>query len=93
SLVAGPPSVRTKRARPHARRLGFGTWAVTWASPAGYRASMGAARLGRRILGRDGWAHRAPGLRGWTAGRDLPLPAARSFRDRWDSRREGDDRW
>lgn len=92
-VVAGVPSVAAKRTRPRARRLGFGTWAAAWASPAGYRASMGAARLGRRILGRDGWAHRAPGLRGWTAGRDLPLPAACSFRDRWDARREGDDQW
>ncbi len=93
SLVVGAPSAGTKRPRPRARRLGFGTWAVAWASPAGYRASTAAARLGRRMLGRDGWAHRAPGLRGWTAGRDLPLPAARSFRDRWDARRAGDDRW
>src|SRR5680860_1331083 len=61
--------------------LAFATWSRVWASPGGYRAT---SALGRLTKGR--WARRLPGLTGWTRTRDLPLPAARSFRERWAER-------
>jgi L-lactate utilization protein LutB len=73
------------RVRP--RRLTFGAWARLWASPAGYRASTRiAARLGRLVPSRL-W-RKVPMVSGWAAGREVPLPATRSFRDRWARRAE-----
>jgi L-lactate dehydrogenase complex protein LldF len=69
------------------RRTGFGAWARIWASPAGYRLSTAAARRLSRLLGPRS-ARRAPLLRGWAADRDVPLPARRSFRERWTQRKE-----
>jgi L-lactate dehydrogenase complex protein LldF len=49
-----------------------------------------AGRLGRRLLAwraRDGWVRDLPGpLAGWTAHRDFPLPAARTFQELWRER-------
>ena len=70
-----------------ARRLAFGAWARLWASPTGYRVSAAAARrLGR--LAPDAVIRRAPLVSGWGEGRDIPLPAARSFRQRLAARKE-----
>jgi L-lactate dehydrogenase complex protein LldF len=55
-------------------------WARAWSSPAGYRASAAAARLGAPLL-----PDRA--LRAWTATRALPRPARKSFRARWKQER------
>src|SRR5688500_12411781 len=70
-----------------ARRFGFEAWARLWASPAGYRLSAAAGRgLGR--LAPDALIRKAPFLSGWGEGRDIPLPAARSFRRRLADRQE-----
>jgi L-lactate dehydrogenase complex protein LldF len=70
-----------------ARRLGFQAWAHLWASPTGYRLSAAAARrLGR--LAPATLVRRAPLVSGWGEGRDIPLPAARSFRQRLAARKE-----
>ena len=51
-----------------------------------------AARLGRRLLSwraRDGWVRHLPGpLAGWTAQRDFPVPAARTFQELWRERQK-----
>lgn len=70
-----------------ARRLGFQAWAHLWASPTGYRLSAAAARrLGR--LTPPALIRRTPVVSGWGEGRDIPLPAARSFRQRLAARKE-----
>lgn len=91
---AGAPLTTPPPRRPSARSLGFGLWARVWAAPTGYRVSTSAARVAGRAL-RPGrrWARAVPGLAGWTRTRDLPLPASRSFRDRWAARERGDERW
>ncbi len=103
TAAAGSPfPVRAAPSRPASRRAGFDAWSRLWASPAGYRATTTAARWGASMLGgrraskRSGeaqWLRRAPGLRGWTASRDLPAPAPQRFRDRWDARRSGREQW
>jgi L-lactate dehydrogenase complex protein LldF len=56
------------------RRLFWATWARAWSTPRGYRVTSALGRMSRG---------RVPGLRAWTATRDLPTPARRSFRERW----------
>ena len=70
-----------------ARRLAFGAWAHLWASPTGYRLSAAAGRrLGRIVPAAV--VRRTPLVSGWGEGRDIPLPAARSFRQRLARREE-----
>ncbi len=83
-LASRPPPRST-------RHMVFGAWSRVWSSPAGYRASAAAARLGG--LSPSGWARRVPLVKGWTATRDLPLPDRRSFRARWAARESGAERW
>ncbi len=94
AAAATPLPGRRRRGRPSLKQAGFAGWARIWSSPAGYRASTTAARLGAVSLGgRRGWLRRAPGLRGWTASRDLPAPAPRRFRDHWAARADGREQW
>ena len=72
------------------RRLAFAAWAHLWASPTGYRLSAAATRRLGRLLP-DAVIRRAPLTSGWGEGRDIPRPAARSFRQRFASRAE--DGW
>jgi len=54
-----------------------------------YRLSLRLARWVLRPLGRDGWLQRLPGTgAGWTAARDFPAPAGRSFREQWRELKE-----
>ncbi|HYH50310.1 MAG TPA: lactate utilization protein B [Acidimicrobiia bacterium] len=91
--VAGDAPGRPSDPRPGSRavrRIGFGTWARLWANPTGYRLTAAAARrLGR--VAPAALVRRAPLVSGWGEGRDIPLPAARSFRRRLADRAE--DGW
>ncbi|MGH8993789.1 MAG: lactate utilization protein LutB domain-containing protein, partial [Acidimicrobiia bacterium] len=73
-----------------ARRAGFGLWARLWATSAGYRISTAGARRLSRLVPPTVYG-RLPGLSGWAEGRDVPLPAPRSFRQRLAAREE--DGW
>lgn len=72
SLRADVPDAQTPARR--RRRVFWSMWARAWSTPRGYRATTA---LGRVTRGR------VPGLRAWTATRELPRPAAVPFRDRW----------
>lgn len=74
----------TRAKQPLTKRLALRAW--RWANGAAWRYAL-AQRLLRWFLrgGRDGWVRSGPGpLGAWTSVRDLPRPAARSFRQRWN---------
>jgi L-lactate dehydrogenase complex protein LldF len=49
-----------------------------------YRLVLRLSRFLLRFRARDGWLSSMPGAgAAWTAHRDFPAPAPRSFRDRW----------
>ncbi len=64
--------------------LAYRVWAALLRRPWLYRLAVALARLALRPWAKDGWLTRlhGPGAN-WTATRDFPAPAARSFRDRW----------
>jgi L-lactate dehydrogenase complex protein LldF len=70
-LVRARAAVTTPRHRRD--RLAFRAWSWAWRRPATYRASVVAARLALRLVGRGGWVRRLPGpAAAWTSQRDLP---------------------
>ncbi|MEV4544285.1 LutB/LldF family L-lactate oxidation iron-sulfur protein [Micromonospora echinaurantiaca] len=70
--------------RPTAESVAMAAAAYVMDHPALYAAAQRAARLAR-LAGRRGRGLPPP-LSGWTIGRDLPEPPARSFRDWWGQR-------
>jgi L-lactate dehydrogenase complex protein LldF len=66
-----------------AERAGWGAWAAAWSDARRYGATTRVATWGRMVAPLAG---RLPVGRSWGAGRTVPRPAARRFRDRW---REG----
>jgi L-lactate dehydrogenase complex protein LldF len=63
----------------------YGLWRRLLQRPALYRLASRLARFCLRPFAKDGWLKRLPGPGGnWTAARDFPAPAARSFRDQWE---------
>ncbi len=79
--------------RPWTERLGLALWAWAARRPRIY-AFM--ARTGARALawlgGRDKRIDNLPGARGWTGGRDLPVPEGKTFRALYAERRAGQRR-
>ncbi len=71
-------------------KLAYRISAAVLGRPWLYRLALRCARSILRPLAREGWLRRLPGQgAGWTAARDFPAPAARSFRERWPSLRDG----
>ena len=68
---------------PPTARAGLGAWAFLARRPRLYRpvAALAARMLG--LLGRRGAIRRLPLAGGWTAHRDLPAPAGRTFHELW----------
>jgi L-lactate dehydrogenase complex protein LldF len=83
----GHPGPRAPTLSRSARRAGFAAWARLWASPTGYRISAAGLRRLSRLVPAPLY-QRLPGISGWAAGRDVPLPAPRSFRQRLAAREE-----
>ena len=79
--------------RPWSERAGLRLWAWVARRPALYAA---ASRLGVRVLRLMGGRHRMIGRLpfggGWTAGRDMPAPAGRTFRELYAARHARGDR-
>lgn len=65
-------------------RLAYRLWKEVLYRPWLYQLALRLARMGLRFWARDGWLSRLPGQgAAWTAVRDFPAPAERSFRERW----------
>ena len=60
-------------------------WAWAMKRPWAYSLGSRLARLGQRLLARQGWIRKVPSYPAskWTAGRDLPALAPKSFHQRW----------
>jgi L-lactate dehydrogenase complex protein LldF len=66
---------------------GLRTFAWFAVRPRAWAAFTRAARTMGRLAARNGWIRRLPGPLGrWTARRDFPAPAARSFQEQWRRR-------
>ena len=78
-----------RKLRPWGERIGVKLWAWAAARPAVYGLGARlAARLGKWAGGRDGMIHRLPGGgAGWTAERDFPAPAGKTFRELYAARK------
>ncbi len=81
------------------QKLGAGSKVERWIYSAWGRLMRSPRLYGKLVwfstrfvsrFAKAGWFRKMPGpVRGWTAVRDFPAPASRSFRDRWDEiRRE-----
>jgi L-lactate dehydrogenase complex protein LldF len=67
---------------------GMRTYARLAVRPALFRAAASVARVATRARARGGWIRSMPGpLSGWTAHRDFPAFAPRSFQQLWRRRR------
>ena len=78
---------RAKRHLPSAESLAMTTSAKVLASPKLLSAAQRAARIGGRVLGRDGVIGPIPGPgRAWSDARDSPAPPEQSFRSWWAER-------
>jgi L-lactate dehydrogenase complex protein LldF len=74
---------------PWTLRLALWGFGAAAARPRLYRAGTALFRRASRLLARDGWIRRLPGLAGgWTRSRDLKAPAPKSFQQLWRERTE-----
>ncbi len=83
-LIRNRAAQHEQHIAPRGEELIYKIWSRLMRSPRGYRLMT---RLAARVLSwfaTEGWLKRLPGpLAGWTACRDFPAPAKRSFRDQW----------
>jgi len=78
-----------RKLRPWGERMGLKLWAWAAARPGIYAAlTKVGARIGRSMGGRDGAIRSLPGGAGaWTAQRDMPAPAGKTFRELYAARK------
>jgi L-lactate dehydrogenase complex protein LldF len=73
---------RASTASNRVEQLAWRAWAAAWSNPRAYRTTARAASIGRRMARA---AARLPVGSSWAAGRSVPTPARRSFRERWSA--------
>ena len=91
-------SAGAKADGPVKRKLGeslaFKMYSRVWSSPTSYKLGIKATRLMQKLIARNGKIGKAgalvakllPPLGAWTAWRDAPIVAARSFREEWKTK-------
>ena len=72
---------------PRSTRYGIGIWAFVARRPRLYRLASGVGVRVLRLLGRSGWIRSLPLAGGWTAHRDLPAPAGKTFMELYRAQR------
>jgi L-lactate dehydrogenase complex protein LldF len=76
-----------RKLKPLSERTGLKLWTLMASHPALYAVlTRVAARVGRWLGGPRALIHRLPG-NGWTAGRDMPAPSGKTFRELYAMRR------
>ncbi len=80
-----------RKLRPWSERAAIKLWAWAAARPVVYGVGARiAARLGKWLGGREGLLHRLPAVgSAWTAERDFPAPAGKTFRELYAARKSG----
>ena len=83
-LIRNRAAQHDQHITPRGEELIYRIWSRMMRSPRMYRMMTRAAARVLPWFARDGWLKRLPGpLAGWTACRDFPAPARRSFHDLW----------
>jgi L-lactate utilization protein LutB len=76
--------------RPWYERLALRGWSWLAAHPRLYGLSLGLGIRVLKLMGDErGLIHKLPFVDGWTAARDLPAPAGRTFRELYAQKRRG----
>lgn len=86
NLRAKATACREAALRPHFKQKAriIRAWAVAMKTAWGYVLAGRVARWWLRRRSEHGWVRALPGLlAGWTHSRDIPLPAAKTFRELW----------
>ncbi len=83
-MLIGLRELQHRQKRNRWEELAYRLWRVVLERPWLYRLAVRGARGLLRPFARKGWLQQLPGPgQGWTAARDFPLLAPRSFRERW----------
>jgi L-lactate dehydrogenase complex protein LldF len=83
-MLIGLREMQHQAKRQRGEELAYWLWKEVLRRPWLYRLALRTARLAGRVLSKDGWLSKLPGPgSGWTATRDFPAPAPRSFREQW----------
>ena len=72
-----------ERLEPGSLRAGLGLWAMVARRPRLYRLASRIGVRALRLMGRRGWVRSLPLAKGWTAYRDMPRPAGRTFMEQY----------
>jgi L-lactate dehydrogenase complex protein LldF len=83
-MLIGLRELQHKLKRNRWEDLAYRLWGLVLRRPWLYRLSLALTRAVLRPMARQGWLRRLPGAgENWTAVRDFPAPAKRSFRQMW----------